>query len=157
MLFSYGLCLLLSVAPPRLSDGEFPQAVTFSDTLEQLSLDNGYRLVRIRNSNAHQLRLVRHQQLIHTINFPNQAERAGFSVNWVRKTPTGFTLSIEYGTRIWVDRSFFFTYCKNHFYLAQIRTMRLDKARPENLTDTNTLLRPNIMLTRFTLTDYIPL
>jgi hypothetical protein len=78
-------------------------------------------------------------------------------VNWVRKTPAGFALSIEYGPRIWVDRTFFFTYHKNRLYLVQIRITRLDRARPEKFVNTHTLLQPNVVLTRLVLTKYMPL
>jgi hypothetical protein len=78
-------------------------------------------------------------------------------VNWIRKTPMGFALSIEYGTRIWVDRTFFFTYHKSHFYLVQIRTTRMDKVHPEKLVNTNKLLQPSVALPHFVLTNYMPL
>jgi hypothetical protein len=157
-LSSFWLLVLVALLMlPSLPNGEFSQASIPADTLQRLSLPNGYQLVRVRDSAAHQIRLVRHQQLIHTMDLPSQAERQGFAVNWVHKTPTGFALSIEYGTRIWVDRTFFFTYRKSRFYLVQIRTTRLDKAHLEKLVNTTTLLQPSVALPHFVLANYMPL
>jgi hypothetical protein len=106
---------------------------------------------------AHQLQLVQHQRRLHTIDFPSQLQQVGFAVNWVRKTPTGFTLSIEYGSRIWVDRTFFFTYRARGFYLGRIQTVRVDKARLEKGTTTTQRLQPSVALPHFVLMNYMPL
>jgi hypothetical protein len=160
-MFSLSACwLLLSTGCLTLfplQASQRSQIISPVDVIERLAFPNGYQLIRARTYTAHQLRLVQHRRLLYTLDFPSQDERQGFAVNWVRKTPQGFALSIEYGTRVWVTRHFFFAYRQHHFYLVQIRTMRLDKFRPEKLTKTTKTLVHPVELSHFVLTNYMPL
>lgn len=79
----------------------------------------------------------------------------GFSVNWIKETSVGFEISIEYGSRFYVQKNFQFIYENNSFYLKNIITSSFDKYSPEKYEKTIKKLKKPFKVTNFKMEDFV--
>lgn len=79
----------------------------------------------------------------------------GFSVNWIKETGAGFEVSIEYGSRYYVQKIFQFVFENNSFYLKNITTNSFDKYSPEKYEKTTKKLKKPFKISNFKMEDFV--
>ena len=62
----------------------------------------------------------------------DQSDYNGFSVDKIRENLAGFEISIEYGSRIYWNKTFFFEYRDRRIYLSKIQSIHFDKYKISN-------------------------
>lgn len=67
-----------------------------------------------------------------TISLPDQNDLNGFSLNWLKPTERGLSLSVEYGSRFYFQRNFEFVCENNNLVLGGIEVAKFDKHNPED-------------------------
>ena len=87
------------------------------------------------------------------IPLPTQSDFQGFAVNWVKRTPTGFDMSVEWGSRIYHEKDFFFVCQNGRFYLERITHSTFDKADPSKWS--NSKRRLKVRLQNFKINDFM--
>ena len=113
----------------------------------------GYSVEEDPETNS--LKIVSGGAVLHTIKLLSDSERNGFGFNGAKKNKDGFELSIEYGSRIYYEKTFIFI-CRHHrFYLSKIAVESFDKHNPEKWTRKVVRVRPNVPLEKFSLTDFM--
>jgi len=100
--------------------------------------------------------IVRDGTVLHTIKLLTERDVPGFSFDGAKKAKRGFEISIEYGTRIYYQKTFVFL-CRQHkFYLSKIRVESFDKRNPEKWSRKVVSVQPNVRLEKFSVTDFMP-
>ena len=113
----------------------------------------GYSVEEDPESNT--VKIVKDGTIFHTIKLLTDEERNGFAFNGVKKTKTGFEMSVEYGSVIYYGKTFMFV-CKQHkLYLSKIRVESFDKHNPEKWSRRVVRVQPNVPLEKFSLTDFM--
>lgn len=79
----------------------------------------------------------------------------GFSVNWIKETNLGFEISIEYGSRFYVQKNFQFIFENNSFYLTKIITSSFDKYSPEKYEKSTKKIQKPIKITSFNMENFM--
>lgn len=82
-------------------------------------------------------------------------EVANFFVDGIREDKKGFQISIEYGTRFFYNKIFYFKYYNNSFYLYQIKTVSFDKANPDIWKTKIKKMNPKIKVINLNLEKYL--
>lgn len=82
-------------------------------------------------------------------------EVANFFVDGIRDDKQGFQISLEYGTRFFYNKVFYFKYYNNSFYLYQIKIDNFDKVNPEIWKTKIKKITPNIKVTNLNLEQYL--
>jgi len=62
----------------------------------------------------------------------DQNDFSGFSIDKIKENQKGFEIFIEYGSRIYWNRIFYFVYSDRCFYLIKIRSIHFDKYKNNN-------------------------
>lgn len=85
----------------------------------------------------------------------NQDDFNGFSVNWIKENKQGFEISIEYGSRFYHSKNFYFVFKNSEFYLNKIKSDEFDKFYPDKYKFKTVIINKNILLNKFNILDYI--
>ena len=95
-------------------------------------------------------------RLIKAIEVPWQIDSgvSGFSLNWAKKTKSGFEISIEYGSRYYYNKRLIFVCKKDGFYLTSIEVDSHDHTNPENGTTKTLKVKPSVPLGEFHVMNY---
>jgi hypothetical protein len=93
--------------------------------------------------------------VLHAVKLLTDRERNGFAFDGVKKTQAGFELAIEYGSRIFYRKNFFFICRRDHFYLSRIGVESFDRQNPEKWSKKVIKARPNLPLEKFSITDFM--
>jgi hypothetical protein len=83
------------------------------------------------------------------------SDLSNLALNGIMEDKKGFQLSIEYGSRFFYNKIFYFKYHNDSFYLYQIQTKSFDKANPEKWKTKNKVINPKIKITNFNLEQYL--
>jgi hypothetical protein len=89
----------------------------------------------------------------YTIALPSDDDFQGFALDWVKQTPNGFNISIEWGSRFFHEKEFIFVCRSDRFYLEKILHSTFDKANPSK--SANTKQKFKVPLASFKITDYM--
>lgn len=120
-----------------------------------------YDLQNVNNISrqADDVRLVKPDgPITNNINMPSVNLFQGFALNWAKKIPGGFQISIEWGTRIYHEMRFDFVCKRSGFFLTKIRHENFDKHFPEDSKRyrvRTVRVKPNLPLEKFVITDYM--
>ena len=95
-------------------------------------------------------------RLLRAIEVPWQIDSGvnGFSLNWAKKTKSGFEISIEYGSRFYYNKRLVFVCTNNDFYLTSMEIDSFDKAYPETWTKKTLRVKPTVPLSEFSVMNY---
>jgi len=89
------------------------------------------------------------------VQLPNQTEVNGYALNWAKKTKEGIEISVEYGSRYYFDKRFFFECKKGEFHLTKIKVESFDKHKPDVWTNDEIKIKPSIPLADFKITLFL--
>lgn len=116
---------------------------------------NGFSVVEAADAEAHYVKIVRGDEVLHTIKTPTGANWNGFALDEAKKTREGFEISIEYGSRFYYHKTFIFVCRRHKFYLSKIMVDSFDKFHPQKGTERVVRVRPNLPLEKFAITDFM--
>jgi hypothetical protein len=127
-----------------------------SDTTLDKNICNELDFKLLREHDANLIYVTRSETTVETIKLPTGLVVNGFSVNFVKKTKNGFQFSVEYGSRYYYEKTFYFNCRDGKFFLTQLRVQSHDQANPEK-TSKNSLvkIRPAVKLERFDISNYM--
>jgi len=84
-----------------------------------------------------------------------QEDFNGFSINWIKENKNGFEISVEYGSRIYYHKIFYFDYIKSRFILKRILVTKFDKFQPQKVVKKSILPKNMLPIDKFHLVDYL--
>lgn len=84
-----------------------------------------------------------------------QENYSGFAVNWIKENKNGFEISVEYGSRVYFHKIFYFVYKKQNFYLCKIVVNRFDRYKPEKSAIRSVILKRPVCVDKFDLVNYL--
>lgn len=121
--------------------------------------DKKVTLVLHRNQNGQKrsIQLVTENRLMEEIKLPSKSEYNNFSLNWIRENNDGFEISIEWGTRVYIHKTFYFSCQREKFYFKRIKLNSFDKREPETDYIKDSLINFNVPLSDFKIHDYMTL
>jgi hypothetical protein len=130
------------------------------DTLSILYIENGedkWNVIEVFNSSnkTHAILIANGTRVKHKILLPTQIEVSGFSLNGIKKTDNGFRISIEYGSRYYYEKEFYFENIKQEFYLSKITITSMDKFTPSDMVVKSKIIHPKQPISKFELKMYV--
>lgn len=89
------------------------------------------------------------------VKLPSPLDQNGYALNWAKKTDSGFEISIEYGSRIYFDKTFVFLKKNEDFHLTEIKVESFDKRETEKVTKKTVKINPPVSVEKFNIEDYM--
>lgn len=89
------------------------------------------------------------------IKLPSPLDQNGYALNWAKKTDNGFEISIEYGSRIYFDKTFVFHKKNEGFHLTEIKVESFDKQKTEKSNKTTVKFEAPVPIEKFNIEDYM--
>lgn len=112
---------------------------------------------RVRESDSNLIRILQSDVVVAAIKLPTGQDINGFSVNFVREIDEGFLFSVEYGSRYYFEKTFFFECRNGKFFLFRMKVRTHDQADPERTSKEQIVkVDPAVPLENFDIWDYIP-
>jgi hypothetical protein len=133
------------------------------DTLKMMELANkvygskAYKILLLRDieSGYRKIIVLNHNIPADSVLLPSADDFAGFSLNWIRESKTGFNLSFEYGTKNYYSKDFYFSYARDSFFLVKIKVQYFDMKKPEKGKNSLIWINPKLVLGKFRLEDFL--
>lgn len=132
------------------------------DTIREVKLLNrsfqhSYSILDLKDIDKYlrKILLLRNGISIDTLCDLQQEDYNGFAVNWIKENKNGFEISVEYGSRIYFHKVFYFVYKRQNFYLSKIAVKRFDKFKPEKSRIRSVILERPVRVDKFDLANYL--
>ena len=123
-----------------------PVTTMCKDFQVETSRERDRNLINIITSNGN----------ISSITLPTGGEKNGFALNFAKKTRDGFLFSIEYGSRFYYEKEFYFVCKKSAFYLTSVMVRSHDQADPESSSkESKVNISPKVALDKFNIDDFM--
>lgn len=128
---------------------------------------NGYGLVVVTDperasqnsgSTPKILNVVVGDEIRAAIKVPTDSDAMGFSLKATEKTKEGFKVTIEYGSRYYYKKQFYFICKEGGFYLHRVIVESFDKNDPESMNNWDrkeVKIKPNLPIEKFSIFDYL--
>lgn len=121
-----------------------------------------YQIILVNNDICENRKYLINQnsKTISTILIPSEqacSDISGLALNGIREDKKGFQVSIEYGSRFFYNKIFYFIYYNNSFYLYQIKTKSFDKANPDIWKTKIKAINPRIKVSTLNLEKFLTL
>lgn len=114
--------------------------------------------IRIDSTSKRKLLVYQGKIIVGEIEIPTQESIQGFAVNWIRENENGFEISVEYGSRYYRQKDFYFHYEGGVFLLKNILSTSFDKHNAESMNSfdkKNDTIFPPVKLNDFNILNYL--
>lgn len=133
-------------APHTSPRSEISRKTDCRDFALETGKDEEYNLINIKQDGV----------TTNVIKLPTGLSKIGFALNFAKKTNDGFLFSIEYGSRFYYEKEFYFGCKRGGFYLTKVIVRTHDQGDPEESPKDLTMrVHPAVPLDRFLITDYM--
>lgn len=121
------------------------------------NFQNSYLILDLKDIDKYfrRILLLRDGVSIDTLCDLQQEDYNGFAVNWIKENKNGFEISVEYGSRIYFHKVFYFFYKRHSFFLSKISVKRFDKFKPEKSILRSVILKRPVCVDKFDLAKYL--
>ena len=132
------------------------------DTIKVIILKNKiykgfeFKIIDLEDiENSYRKIILKHNDIEYNLCLLNQDDFNGFAIDWIKENKQGFEISIEYGSRIYKNKNFYFVFKNNNFYLNKIKLSEFDKFYPEKFKYKTIKFNKQIQFNEFNMLDYI--
>ena len=162
-LLSFCFCILQNRGNKIVNFKKEFKEINVFDTLNVVYL-NGYSFNKIKiklidlinaETNERQIVIYSDNNCIRILNLPTQDDCNGFSLNGIKQCKNGFEISIEFGSRYYFKKDFYFEYFDDEFYLSKIDENSFDKNAPNENKIKTCYFKPLVNIINFRITDYL--
>lgn len=105
--------------------------------------------------NSKSIVLFKESVRFHTIKLPSQVDYNGFSLNGIIKHENGLELNIEYGSRYYYQKQFYFDCKQAELFLTKVRVTTFDKHNPKDQKVSNLEILHELPINKFKCEDYL--
>lgn len=155
---STGNAVTVSNVEPKTANNISPTPATdVKVQTAKCSETEGYCLEIVEDAEreAKNINLVVGDKTKAVIKLPSPLDQNGYALNWAKKTDSGFEISIEYGSRIYFDKTFIFLKKNEDFHLTEIKVESFDKRETEKVSGKTVKINPPVSVEKFNIEDYM--